>query len=129
MLYCFGALTLALLLALATLAALRQHRGIAPRFRAVHRATASVALLSAAAHWWPFALLLCPAVAVGATGAAVAARVRGPNDIPALAPSLAAALAAALAPALAPALALDIGQAGSSPSPNPNPNPNPATLT
>ena len=30
---------------------------------------ATLALLSAAAHWWPFALLLCPAVAVGATGA------------------------------------------------------------
>ena len=114
MLYCFGALTLALLLALATLAALRQHRGIAPRFRAVHRATASVALLSAAAHWWPFALLLCPAVAVGATGAAVAARVRGPNDIPALALSLAAALAAALAQAL--------------PGPSPGPRHRPSRL-
>ena len=76
LLYCFGALTLALLLALATLAAFRRHRGIAPWFRAAHRAMATLALLSAAAHWWPFALLLCPAVAVGATGAAVLARAK-----------------------------------------------------
>jgi len=74
LLYVFGAATALLLLSLAAVAAARHRPVIKRRFRSLHGAAACLALLGAAAHWWPFALLLCPAVAVAATGAAVDAQ-------------------------------------------------------
>lgn len=105
LLFIFGACAIVLLLCLAAVAIFRHHRIIAPHFRALHRTAAALALLSAAAHWWPFALLLCPAMAVAATSAAIAAKRRWcesrvlevANEVRASAAALAAALVASVA--------------------------------
>lgn len=66
--FVFGLVTLVVLLALATHAKARKTTAVKNGFRRLHRMAAGILLLVAAAHWWPFALFLAPAVAVAATG-------------------------------------------------------------
>ena len=105
LLFIFGLITIILmLLPIATVAALRKRPSIQPHFRGFHRTVAGLALLAAAAHWWPFALLFCPAVGVAATSMAFAAKRRRAealfleiaNEVRASAATLAAALGASL---------------------------------
>ena len=69
--FVFGLCVFLILLALTTHAFSRKLASVAPSFRTLHRAFATVLLLVASAHWWPFAIFLAPAVACAATGFAV----------------------------------------------------------
>jgi len=71
LLFLFGALSLVLIIVHCFVAYMRRHPAIQPSFRTIHRALAATLLLSATAHWWPFALFLVPTAAVHATGAAL----------------------------------------------------------
>eukprot|EP00466_Bigelowiella_natans_P005377 jgi/Bigna1/75692/fgenesh1_pg.36_\ len=66
-----GLITCLLLIGHTSVAYFRRHDAIAAKFVSMHRALAGILLLSAAFHWWPFALFLCPAVAMAATSAAL----------------------------------------------------------
>jgi len=65
----FGLMSFSIMIVLAT-HVISRHRVAIP-FRGVHRVLAYMVLLMASAHWWPFALLLAPAVACAATGCAL----------------------------------------------------------
>ena len=78
LLFVLGALTLVVLIIHGAVAAVR-HRvpAVKGRFHVLHRALATVLLLCAASHWWPFALFLIPTTAVHGTAAAI--RRHGPR--------------------------------------------------
>lgn len=95
LLFLSGAATAALALAIAISAAFRKHPSFVRHFRSAHRSLAAILLLLATAHWWPFALLLCPAVAVAAVAAAARARGVDASSDAGLARALATALLAA----------------------------------
>ena len=74
----FGVLSLLLVGAQACLAYLR--RSSPATFTRAHRRVAGAILLTASAHWWPFALFFLPATAVhgmGLTGTFVASETFG----------------------------------------------------
>lgn len=70
MLYIFGMVTASLLLIHTLIASLRKQQWLASIFKKVHRSLASLVLLAATVHWWPFVLFLLPAVAVHSCTAA-----------------------------------------------------------
>ena len=68
LLYLFGFVTLSLTSLHAVVAAVRHRTHWLKRwFGCIHRTMAACLLLTAAAHWWPFAFFLVPASAVQAT--------------------------------------------------------------
>lgn len=71
--FVFGVSTAGVLCAHTALALARRHTNVRSTFRRNHRILAAVLLLSATAHWWPFAFFLAPAIACTATGLAVRA--------------------------------------------------------
>lgn len=72
LLYVLGVVTVVLMALHAAFALARKQLWLRARFQAVHRLMAALVLLSATAHWWPFAIFLVPSTA--AHGGMMAAR-------------------------------------------------------
>lgn len=71
LIFIFGLALFLLLLVLSAHALSRKLLSVAPTFRRIHGPLAATLLMIAAAHWWPFAIFLAPAIACAATGRAV----------------------------------------------------------
>ena len=94
--FVFGLLLLLLLGLLSAHAISRRAPSVAPTFRRIHRPLAASLLLVAAAHWWPFAIFLAPAVAIAATARAVESTKRAEGGVGDASLALAVSVAATL---------------------------------
>eukprot|EP00439_Symbiodinium_sp_Y106_P044991 s5726_g5.t1 len=81
LLYLMGLVTALLLLVHTLVAFLRKQTFIRRYFKNAHRTTASLLLLSATVHWWPFALFLLPAAAAYGTSAGLAVARRCGREV------------------------------------------------
>ena len=87
LLFLFGVVNVLLLCILVPIAYLRRTMARSS-FRSVHRLLAALLLLGGAAHWWPFAIFLCPAIAVAAVGHAAKSCTFTPDDVHAVSRAL-----------------------------------------
>ena len=81
LIFIFGLSTFCVLSTQSIHAYARRHESMAPTFRKIHRVLAVLFLLIAAAHWWPFAIFLAPAVACAATAYAIDSVKQRKSDV------------------------------------------------